>query len=419
MSEPAVPSSLGRYRVLGTIGSGGMGVVLRAFDPKLAREVAVKLLARELAQQPETVQRLRREAVAIARLSHPNIVRVFDSGEQDGIPFYVMELLAGVGLDVRASREPVAAPPGFDSKEFLALFTPLADALAAVHEAKLVHRDVKPSNVMTGVPERGPVLTDFGIAWIEGREGLTQAGMVMGTALYMSPERMRGRPADAMGDLYGLGQCMIEFATGRVVCSEVPRSELMRRRLTAEPPPLTTLAPEMPPVLAAIADRCSRLLPSDRFGSARELHAALKRAATDLGLGPRAPSARVSQQRELSRAPEIPPGRRRFPAIAAAAALLAVAVLLAWMRADSGRAERSPWSGPTADASRSAKPPSGPPVGRPRETRPVANQAIRDAPQPGRGVQSVTLTSASEQGHRVGLAASGTGSLLAAWVEPD
>jgi serine/threonine-protein kinase len=320
----AAPRRLGRYEVFEQIGAGGMGLVLRGRDPELKRDVAIKALAERLRDKPEIAERFRREALALARLSHPNIVRVFDVGEEQGLLYYVMELLQGTSLAKRTQHADASGSfpvsPALDPKEFLATFIPIAGALEAVHGEGLVHRDLKPSNILEGVPGRGPVLIDFGIARLEGHDGLTADGLVMGTAQYIAPEQVAGQPADEVSDLFSLGATMWEFATYRLPFATIPSSSLLASRAFVELPPVRQIAASIPAPIAAVIDRCCRFQREKRFGSAGELRRALEAvrkgpspAANRSGRGLTRPTASLAHPR---------PGRRR--AILSGVALAAV-----------------------------------------------------------------------------------------------
>ncbi|MBI4872068.1 MAG: serine/threonine protein kinase [Candidatus Riflebacteria bacterium] len=272
MDSAHLPASLGRYQLLEPLGFGGMGVVLRAKDPELRREVAIKLVPDELRANSDAMERLRREAVVMARINHPNVVRVFDVGEQDGMYYYVMELLLGKSLEKRPADTP------FDPKEFLGIFTPLADALDVVHRNGIVHRDIKPSNIFVGVPVRGAVLTDFGLTFAPDWERLTSSGIVVGTARYAAPEQMRGEPPNVLSDMFSLGASMVEYASGKPPFADYHGPELLAVRAEAVLPPLAKVAPAVPAPIAQIIDRCVRFQSVERFPSAGELHRALLRA---------------------------------------------------------------------------------------------------------------------------------------------
>ncbi len=277
-----VPESFGRYEVIRKIGAGGMGVVLRARDPKLRRDVAIKVLPPQVRNLPTVAERFHREATILGKLSHPNIVQVFDAGEEGELLYYVMELLDGATLDSRTMEpDPFGRwpeSPEFDTEEFLALFTPLAGALVEVHAAGVIHRDIKPANIFMEVAERGAVLTDFGLTTGEEGEGLTQEGTVLGTSRYMAPEQARGEAATDLSDLYSLGATMFEFATGRFPFFDLSGSNLIMARSMARLTPVRDLAVTVPEPIAALIDRAAALDPKDRFESARQLKFALSRA---------------------------------------------------------------------------------------------------------------------------------------------
>lgn len=201
MSSPAAGSTLcdGRYRLDEILGRGGMAIVWRATDLQLERPVAIKIISDVLASDPAFVARFEREARLAASLNHPNLVKLFDYSAEDGRPLLVMEHVAGGTLAER--RTPVDAD---------ALAHDLLDALAHIHAAGIVHRDVKPANVLVGTDGR-PRLTDFGIARGEDQTGLTLTGQVMGTVRYIAPEVAAGGPSTARSDLYSLGVLLAEF----------------------------------------------------------------------------------------------------------------------------------------------------------------------------------------------------------------
>ncbi|MBI4870504.1 MAG: protein kinase [Candidatus Riflebacteria bacterium] len=288
MPQEKLPATFGRYEVRGELGVGGMGVVLRGHDPKLRRDVAIKVVPAHLRAVPTVPERLRREALVLARLSHPNIVRVFDAGDESGFLYYVMELLEGTPLDARTPETPSGEapppPPRFELDEFLGVFARLADALHAVHKQGLVHRDVKPANILAGVPERGAVLTDFGLAWVQDNSQLTREGQIVGTGRYMAPEQLAGAQPDALCDLYGLGASMFEFVTGAVPFHQARGArQVIAARLHSTLPPVASVVPGLPPAVATAIDRCVENDPARRFPSARDLHRALVRTGRDLG----------------------------------------------------------------------------------------------------------------------------------------
>jgi serine/threonine-protein kinase len=296
----------GRYEVRRALGHGAMAVVDLVHDRELGRDIALKRLAENLARDEELRARFLREARLAARLAHPNVVHVYDVGEDGGRPFIAMEYVDGETLGERlAERGPL--PP----EEVLQLGVQACRGLAAAHEAGLVHRDVKPQNLLLG---RDGVLKlgDFGVAFGLDGTRLTMAGTVVGTAAYLAPEQARGEEVTAAADVYALGAVLYELLTGRP-----PRSPSTLGELAAP----TAIAPPdgVPAELAAVVMRCLAAKPSERPASAaalaRELAAASPEAPT-LPL-PDHPSQRATE----IKAPRPAPRRRRTLLLAAAAAV--------------------------------------------------------------------------------------------------
>jgi hypothetical protein len=258
------------------LGHGGMARVHRGLDRQLGRQVAIKVLAPPFDRDREFVERFQREARAAAGLSHPNIVAVFDSGSDDGTQYIVTELVEGETLADRLRRD---GP--MPQAEAVAVAADIARALAAAHERGLIHRDIKPGNVM--LPPDGRVkVVDFGIARAAGSDTLTNTGVVLGSTAYLSPEQASGQPADERADLYALGCVLYEMLTGRVPFSADTPIATMYRHVNEEPPPPSTFAP-IPSELEDIVMRALEKDPKRRFASASELEAAL--LAVPLGRG--------------------------------------------------------------------------------------------------------------------------------------
>jgi TolB-like protein/Tfp pilus assembly protein PilF len=262
---------LGRYQILGPIGAGGMGEVFRASDPRLGRDVAIKVLPAEMALDPDRLARFQREARALASLNHAHIVTIFSVEETNGMHFLTMELVEGQSLSslIPANGLPV--------QRIVEIAGALADALAAAHEKGIVHRDLKPANVMITQDGRVKVL-DFGLAKdVSGGGssdvtltslGNTQAGTVVGTPAYMSPEQIFGRPLDHRADIFSLGVVLHEMATGRRPFEGNSSGELFSAILRDDPSPVTDSRPDLPGDLARIIRRCLEKDPRHRVQTA-------------------------------------------------------------------------------------------------------------------------------------------------------
>jgi serine/threonine protein kinase/Tfp pilus assembly protein PilF len=322
--------TLGHYRIERPIGQGGMGEVFLAEDTKLDRKVALKVLPEEMATDPDRLARFQREAKAVAALSHPHIVTLFSVEEDRGTHFLTMELIEGNSLDHGIPRDGMPLARVFD------IGIALADALAAAHEKGIIHRDLKPANVMVTKDGRVKVL-DFGLAKLalgEPRTGgssghpreavptsaptgtvgasrpLTAAGMVMGTAPYMSPEQVNGQEVDARTDIFSLGVMLYEMATGRRPFGGKTSAETISSILRDVPRPVTEARRDAPRQLARIIEHCLKKDPEERFQSAKDVRYELR----ELLSGP-TPAAGVS---------------RRWLWAAGAAAVLAAAAIL-WL----------------------------------------------------------------------------------------
>ena len=267
MSDPAAPGRTlaGRYRLQSLLARGGMASVWLGDDTLLARPVAVKTLHPELALDADTRTRFRNEAVAVASLAHPDIVATYDTGEDDGVAYLVMELVDGPNLR-RLLDERGALPVA----EALRIARGVAAALDHAHRNGIVHRDIKPANVL--VPPHAPVkVTDFGIAKAGDGPDLTGTGTVLGTARYLAPEQLSGDPVDARADLYGVGLLLHEMLAGQAPFTGDSEASAALARLTTAPPPLRSLRPDIPPQLEAITLRCLALDPADRYQDAATL----------------------------------------------------------------------------------------------------------------------------------------------------
>jgi hypothetical protein len=268
-------TQLGPYRIDAVVGAGGMGQVYRATDTRLNRTVAIKLLLRALATDPQLRARFEREAHAIAALNHPHICALYDVGHHDGVDFLVMEYLEGETLAARVDGGPVP----FGSA--LSLAIDIADALSAAHARGIVHRDLKPSNIV--LTTGGAKLVDFGVARpvvpvVTPREddvapaaGLTKQGAIVGTLQYMAPEQLEGREPDARTDIFAFGAVLYEMLTGKKAFAGKSQASVIGAIMQSDPASLTVVQPLTPPHLERIVRRCLAKDPEDRWQSARDL----------------------------------------------------------------------------------------------------------------------------------------------------
>ena len=289
-------SRLGPYEVLSPLGAGGMGEVYRARDTRLGREVAVKVLPDRLVSQGDLVRRFEQEARAVAALSHPNVLTLFDIGREEGRLYAVTELLEGETLRTRLAF----AGPSW--KKAVEIGIAVAEGLSAAHSRGIVHRDLKPENIFVTSDGRVKIL-DFGLARWEsdsaGAEAATSAptagggtepGWTMGTVGYMSPEQVRGEPAGVTSDLFSLGCVLYEVATGRRPFDGRTRAEVLAAVLRDPAPELSSADPDAPPELSRLIAHCLEKEPTLRFQSARDFAFAL-RAVADSAAGPKISSS--------------------------------------------------------------------------------------------------------------------------------
>ncbi len=272
--------TLGPYEILSELGAGGMGEVYRARDSRLDRDVAVKVLSDRLAQGQDALARFRRENTVLAALSHPNIRAIYDIGQDKGRTYAVMELLEGETLACRLKRA------YFDWRNAIQLAQAIADGLAAAHDKGIVHRDIKPANIFLTIGNTVKIL-DFGLARLEAgnsREGNgssvttmleTRLGTILGTASYMSPEQVRGQPADARSDIFAFGCVLYEMLTGSRAFSRETAAETMTSVLNDAPPDLTESGVGAPGELQRVVAHCLEKNPLRRFQTARDLAFAL------------------------------------------------------------------------------------------------------------------------------------------------
>jgi DNA-directed RNA polymerase subunit RPC12/RpoP len=317
--RPGVLGTLGAYEVREFIGQGGMGVVLKAYEPALRRLVAIKVLAPALAASATARRRFRREARAAAAIRHDHVVTVHGVHETEGLPYLVMQYVAGESLQERLDR---AGPPGVG--EAVRIGREAAAGLAAAHARGLVHRDLKPANLLLEEGSEHVRITDFGLARATEDARLTQSGVVAGTPEYMAPEQARGEAADQRSDLFSLGSVLYALCTGEPPFRAETPLAVLRRVEEETPRPVRELNPDVPAWLAAVIDRLHAGDPARRFQSAAEVAGLLEAHLAHL----REPAAVPAP------APASPsrPGRRWWPLPALALTLLLTALALArWL----------------------------------------------------------------------------------------
>ncbi len=390
MASPPL-QNLGRYRLLRVLGRGAMGVVYEALDERLGRTVAIKTVLRSHLDNESTAQdyaaRFVREAQAAARLSHPNIVTVYDFGEHDDLSYIVMEFVSG-----RELADLFRSGHRFTLLQALQIMAELLDALAYAHAQGVVHRDVKPANVL--VDQTGHVkLADFGVARVSsGTQDRTMPGTMVGTPNYMSPEQILGQPVGSRTDIFAAGVVLYQFLTGRQPFEGGGMFVVQRRILQEEAPPPSQVFAGLPPSLDAIVARALAKRPEDRFETAAVFAQELRRVAADylpsppLPVAPGAPvggtnppvdvnldmppaASPAPQSWVAPPAPTLPQGQRAATATATAkwpwwlgAALLASAGLAWWLMRAPDAARPPPASAAALDLQREAASAPSPPV---------------------------------------------------------
>src|ERR1700737_2772547 len=255
----------GRFRLEELIGAGGMSTVYRATDTTLERDVAIKLMHREIASDSDQRERFRREARAVAQLSHPHVVTVIDAGEDGHRPYIVFEYIRGETL-----KDRIRSHGSLPIPEAVAYAIEIARALGAAHLRGIVHRDVKPQNVLID-PEGSAKVTDFGIARTLEEEGLTADGRVLGTTDYVSPEQALGHPVTGQSDLYSLGIVLYEMLTGEVPFRGENQVAVAMKHVREALPDVQVRRPELSAALAAVVDRATAKDTKRRYASADEL----------------------------------------------------------------------------------------------------------------------------------------------------
>ena len=281
-----IGQAISHYKIVDRLGKGGMGVVYRAEDTRLGRQVALKFLPEEYAENKQALERFQREARAAAALNHPHICTVYDIGEWEARPYIALELLEGQALNERIAAGPI------EVDEFLEMAMQVTDALAAAHAAGIVHRDIKPGNIFITTSGQLKVL-DFGLAKLTPQEGksassattvdehLTRPGSTVGTVAYMSPEQARGKDVDNRTDLFSTGVVIYEMLTGKQAFPGETSAVVFEGILTKEPLAATRVNAALPPELDRIISKAVEKDPDMRYQSASDLRSDLKRLRRD------------------------------------------------------------------------------------------------------------------------------------------
>jgi serine/threonine protein kinase len=273
------PTKIGRYEILGELGRGAMGVVFRAQDPVLDRQLAIKtvFVPAEDADRKEYEQRFTQEARAAGRLAHPGLVTIYDVGHEGGVVYMAMELLEGVDLGAQSAQR------RFSVAESLAIVERVADALAFAHDRGVVHRDIKPPNIMLIGDGRVKIM-DFGIARIRSSDLKTQTGMMMGTPRYMSPEQVAGRPVDQRSDIFSLGTVLYELLTGTRLFAGNDATEIMHSVAKLRPVPPSRLNRQVSAMLDLVVAKAQEKDAAERYQDAHLFAADLRACLNELGV---------------------------------------------------------------------------------------------------------------------------------------
>jgi serine/threonine-protein kinase len=321
----------GRYRLESKLGSGGMSTVYLARDETLERWVAAKVLHREISDQPDQIERFRREARAVAQVSHPNVVAVIDAGEDGGRPYIVFEYVDGETLKARIEHH----HGGLPLDEATAYAIEVGRGLAAAHGRRLVHRDVKPQNVLIDSEGRAKV-TDFGIARELEQDGLTKTGKVLGTTDYVSPEQAMGQPVDARSDIYSLGILLFEMLTGDVPFKAENLVGVAMKHVNEKVPDVQRRRRDVSSALAAVVERSTEKKPEKRYPEMNAMLADLENALeVEVARAGRSTGEATTVLESVPRRQRLVPSRRvSIAGILVVLAATAAALLIAGLSGD-------------------------------------------------------------------------------------
>lgn len=292
-------TQLGRYRILGELGRGAMGVVYRANDPVLDRQLAIKtvFVPAEDADRKEYEARFTQEARAAGKLAHPGIVTIYDVGREGGMVYMAMELLEGVDLGTQAASR------RFSVAEAVGIAERVADALSFAHDRGVVHRDIKPPNIMLVGGGRVKIM-DFGIARMRSSDLKTQTGLMLGTPRYMSPEQVAGRPVDQRSDIFSLGTVLYELLTGTKLFAGNDATEIMYNVSQVRPVPPSRINRQVPAVLDLVVARALEKDADERYQDAHEFAADLRACLNELGIAPGETETTQRLERPSGRTPD-------------------------------------------------------------------------------------------------------------------
>lgn len=266
------PQKFGRYEIKGELGRGGMATVYHAYDPRFEREVAIKVLPREMLHDPQFRTRFEREAKTIAILEHPAIVPVYDVGEEDGQPYFVMRYMTGGSLSDRLRKGPIPI------SEAARIFQRLAPALDSAHAKGIIHRDLKPGNIL--FDQYGePYISDFGIAKLSESQGSVTGSAIVGTPSYMSPEQAQGGAVDGRADIYGMGVILFEMLSGEQPFQGDTPMSVVLKHVTEPPPHILDIRPELPPAVEGIVEKALAKDREQRFSTVAEMTDAMRQVA--------------------------------------------------------------------------------------------------------------------------------------------